>query len=48
MHVWACVQADIVPYYVNTEESRLQDPRDADDAVRKLDGFRGWVRFLCY
>ncbi len=20
-----------------------QDPRDADDAVRKLDGYRGWV-----
>lgn len=22
----------------------VQDPRDADDAVRKLDGFKGWVR----
>ncbi len=21
----------------------MQDARDADDAVRKLDGFRGWV-----
>ena len=24
----------------------LQDPRDADDAVRKLDGFQQWVSFL--
>lgn len=21
-----------------------QDPRDAEDATRKLDGFKGWVR----
>ncbi len=22
----------------------MQDDRDADDAIRKLDGYQGWVR----